>query len=292
MRKATELSKAKEELIENNIPVTTIGEHGYVALIGVYGSDSHIANVARTTSSSKSKDDRSLLRYLVRNRHTSPLEFAKLEFELALPIFVDRQLIRHRMSSTNEVSARYAELPSETWDIPLSRVVGKPKEGSSRQGSGDDSFLDKTKLFIKNLMNNSMKEAVNTYKGLTGKGLSLEVARSVLPLSTFTRKRWMIDLHNLLHFLELRLDPHAQEEIRLYAQAIADFVKIKFPIIWKAFEDYRLNALTFSNDELEIMLEAINIESILLKLKEETILGVTEKQEFIKKLNSIQKRRL
>lgn len=287
-KQAPALAQAKQELIEKNIPFIEIGKHGYVALIGHYGSDDHICDVTRITSSSKGKDNESLIRYLIRNRHTSPFEFSLLEFEVALPIGVERQWIRHRTSSTQEVSARYSQLPGEIWDLPLDRIVKAPSGNNNRQGSGED-FSDNEKPWFTERYNFSTENAVNTYDEFIDRGMAPEVARMHLPLSTFTRKRWKCDLHNLLHFLGLRMDPHAQKEIRDYADAVAHYTKQLFPITYKAFEDYRLNAITLSATEIELLRSWIDSD-VLNVVNESHVygkLGKTELIEFKAKLERL-----
>lgn len=303
MSKAPTLEKAKQELKERNIPLIEVDKFGYVALIGHYGSDDHICEVARLTSNSKSKDNESLIRYLMRNRHSSPFEFADIEFEVALPIFVERQWIRHRTGKTNEISARYSELPGETWELPLERLVHSPTGGSSsRQGSGLPFNSDEHNWFLERY-NFSVQNAVNTYSEFCTKDLAPEVARMHLPLSTYTRKRWKCDLHNLLHFLGLRIDGHAQKEIQNYANAVATFTKQLFPISYQAFEDYRMNAVTFSKQECEILrrylnssgpwtvdylIDSVNNEDFLNNLKKDGVkFGKTELQEFKNKLKKV-----
>lgn len=287
-KQAPALAQAKQELLEKNIPFIEIGKHGYVALIGHYGSDDHICSVTRITSSSKGKDNESLIRYLIRNRHTSPFEFSLLEFEVALPIGVERQWIRHRTSSTQEVSARYSQLPGEIWDLPLDRIVKAPSGNNNRQGSGED-FSDNEKPWFTERYNFSTENAVNTYDEFIDRGMAPEVARMHLPLATFTRKRWKCDLHNLLHFLGLRMDLHAQKEIRDYADAVAHYTKQLFPITYKAFEDYRLNAITFSATEIELLRSWVD-SNVLNVVNESHVygkLGKTELIEFKAKLERL-----
>ncbi len=301
--KAPTLEKAKQELREKNIPLIEVDKFGYVALIGHYGSDDHICEVARLTSNSKSKDNESLIRYLMRNRHSSPFEFCDIELEVALPIFVERQWIRHRTGKTNEVSARYSELPGECFELPLNRLVHSPTGNSSRQGSGLPFPPEEFEYFIERY-NFSVQNAINTYSEFCTKDLAPEVARMHLPLSTYTRKRWKCDLHNLLHFLGLRIDGHAQKEIQNYANAVATFTKQLFPISYQAFEDYRMNAVTFSKQECQILriylepyfkgdlnwlISSVNEEDFLKNIKEDfqIKLGKTELQEFKNKLKKV-----
>lgn len=292
-KQATNLLTAKQELIDNGFKVISIGKYGYVALTGHFGSDHHIAETARLTSGSKGKDDESLIRYLLRKRHTSPFEFCMIEFETALPIFVERQWIRHRTGKTNEVSARYSQLPGEIFELSDDRIVYAPEANHNRQGSGNQ-FPEGEWDYFKDRYNFSTENAVNTYNEFITKGMAPEVARMHLPLSTFTRKRWQCDLHNLLHFLGLRVDPHAQKEIRDYANAVADFVKELFPITWKAFEDYRLNSITLSAQEIDLLKEICKYlpyntkELIQTHLNENNSkLGKTELIEFKIKLEKL-----
>lgn len=290
LKKATNLTEAKQELITNGFKVTSIGKYGYVALTGHFGSDHHIAETARLTSGSKGKDDESLIRYLLRKRHTSPFEFCMVELETALPIFVERQWIRHRTGKTNEVSARYSQLPGEIFELTEDRIVYAPEANHNRQGSGE-KFPEGAFAWFQERYNFSTENAVNTYNEFIEKGMAPEVARMHLPLSTFTRKRWQCDLHNLLHFLGLRVDVHAQKEIRDYANAVADFVKELFPITFKAFEDYRLNALTLSAQEIEILKQLIETSDLVNLVDFEELpgerLGKTELIEFKAKLERL-----
>lgn len=293
IKQATGLIEAKQQLIDNNVQVKSIGEYGYVALKGHYGNDDHICEVARLTSGSKGKDNESLIRYLLRKRHTSPFEFCNIEFEVALPIFVERQWIRHRTGKTNEVSARYSKLPGEVFSLPLDRIVKAPQVNANRQGSGEE-FSEKEKPYFIERYNFSVENAVNTYDEFIEKGMAPEIARAHLPLGTFTRKRWQCDLHNLLHFLGLRVDPHAQKEIRDYANAVAEFTKELFPITFKAFEDYRLNSVTFSAQEVEILRELIQTSDLVNLVNFENFqnlpgerLGKTEIIEFKSKLEKL-----
>ncbi len=261
---------------------------GMLPLIGHYGSDDHICDVTRITSSSKGKDNESLIRYLIRNRHSSPFEFCDIEFEVADPIFVERQWIRHRTGKTNEVSARYSQLPGEIFELPLDRIVKAPSGSNNRQGSGESFSNEEKPRFLK-AYNENTQESVELYNDFCESGMAPEVARMHLPLATYTRKRWKCDLHNLLHFLGLRMDPHAQKEIRDYADAVAFYTKQLFPITYKAFEDYRLNAVTFSSNELKLIKDWINPE--ILNVVSEShaygVLGKTELIEFKKKLERL-----
>lgn len=292
-KQAISLSEAKAFLKSKEYPLIEIDTHGYVALIGHYGSDESICQTARMSTNSNNSSVagiESLIRYLIRHKHTSPFEDSFLEFEIALPIFVERQWVRHRTAGLNEVSGRYCELHCETWELPNSRICYEPMEGNSRQGSGNnlpDDMLPR----IHDSYNIAIDNSVNTYKELRSQGMSCEVSRTCLPLNTYTRKRWWCNLHNLLHFLELRIHKTAQKEIRDYADAVAFFTKEKFPITYKAFEDYKLEAVTFSKLEKEILgdvlkiADSTNVLKLIIEGKRKQF-GKTEFNEFINKLSN------
>lgn len=235
------------ELIDQRIPVL---DHGHVILLDYMGSDADIAAAARTSYQGGTRqvsDDRKLIRYLMRHRHTTPFEMASLKFHIKLPIFVERQWIRHRTFSTNEVSARYSVLSEEAYLPALERFAGQSTD--NKQGSGEPL----TPVVAKSAryrMEDSYDDSFGSYGLMLRNGVARELARLPLPVATYTEKVWMGNLHNLLHFLQLRLDEHAQWEIRQYAKAIAGIVEQLFPATWEAFVDYRLEAMTFSKQEL------------------------------------------
>jgi thymidylate synthase (FAD) len=186
----------------------------------------------------------------MRHRHTTPFEMAALKFQVKLPIFVERQWVRHRTFSTNEMSARYSILPEEVYYPPDDRVA--LQSTSNKQGSGApaDDFI--AKCFHDSLQQ-SYEEAFEAYSWALKCDVTRELSRLPLPVATYTEKAWMGNLHNLLHFLELRLAQEAQWEIRQYAQVIAGIVEQLFPLTWEAFVDYRLEAITFSKQELRYL---------------------------------------
>lgn len=285
--KAIPTDKAKQNLVDNGFKVIEIHNHGYIALKGVYGDDSKPAEVARLTSSSKGKKFRNLIRHLIRNRHSTPIEFCGIEFEVALPIFVERQWVRHRMATTNEVSGRYSELPCETWDLLEEYCVYGPQGNANRQGSSDIPLPPDVAKEIARRYKKVQEDAINTYNWAVEQGLTLERARTILPLSIYTRKAWKTDLHNLFHFMQLRMDSHAQSEIREYAFAVAQLVKENFPELYQAFEDYRLNALCFSAPELKLIKKFIYLNQLIEHIEKEEPpenMGKTEYLDFIVKL--------
>lgn len=256
--------------------------HGFVKLIDYMGSDADIAEAARVSYGEKSKSgDRALLRYMMSHRHTSPFEMAELKFHVKLPIFVARQWIRHRTASVNEISGRYTQLKEEHY-IP---DKWRKQSTTNKQGSSDkEVYIDG------DIYNWVMSDTYEQYKEFIRDGVTKEQARIVLPLSIYTEWYWKMDLHNLFHFLSLRLEKHAQQEIREYAETIALVVRDLFPISWEAFVDYRLEAKTFSKQEMEIIkyFKAHPSHSARDKaneLKEQ--LGMTKREidEFIEKID-------
>ena len=242
-------------------------DHGFIELLDHMGSDSAIADAARVSykGAKKMMADSNLIRYLMRNKHTSPFEMCELKFHIKLPIFVARQWVRHRTASINEISARYTELPSDFY-VP-SDV--KSQSERNKQGSGGplkDQGVQ-TELY------DSMCESFRDYSHNLHVGMAREQARIVLPLGTYTEWIWKCDLRNIFHFLSLRLDEHAQWEIREYAKEIYKMVQKLFPVSCAAFDDYILNSVTLSAKEILIMQGKEN----------EMCLGATERMEFKKK---------
>lgn len=246
-------SAAMEELLFRTLPVL---DHGFVRVIDYMGDDSSIVQAARVSYGRGTKttsDDRALIRYLVRHRHTSPLEMAEIKLHVKLPIFVARQWIRHRTASVNEVSARYSILDREFYIPSVEHVAAQ--NSLNKQGRGEQLSYEDAQHAQRLIFENGYRE-FNLYEKLlaepesNGLGVARELARTVLPLSTYTQWYWKCDLHNLLHFLALRMDPHAQLEMRLYADAIAKIVQAWVPLAWEAFVDYRLEGATLSRMEL------------------------------------------
>lgn len=247
--------------------MTKVLDHGHVFLLDHMGSDADICAAARTSyqqGTKKVSNDETLLRYLYRNRHTSPFEMAYLKFHVKAPIFVFRQWHRHRTQSFNEVSARYSELPEEYYVPEVSQVCAQSttnKQGRAEtlpQSLGID-FQNETVL--------QAGSAFETYHDSLSSGVARELARITLPLNTYSEMVFSCNLKNLLDFLALRMDKHAQWEIRQYANAIGEIVKELFPWTWQAFVDYRLNAMTLSAPEIEFLKYGTDI---LLSEREKT----------------------
>jgi thymidylate synthase (FAD) len=227
-------------------------DHGFVRLVDVMGNDSSIVQAARVSYGAGTKsvrDDEALINYLLGHWHTTPFEMPVIRLHIKCPIFVARQWFRHRMASYNEESARYSEM-SECWYTP---AQFRAQDTVNKQGSagtlGDGDF----QFMAQKLYRESHELAWETYQQLLSFGVAREQARAVLPLSMYTEFYVQMNLHNLLHFLRLRLDSHAQYEIRVYAEKIAEIVKLWVPVTWKAFENFRLYSMTLSGEEIAIM---------------------------------------
>jgi thymidylate synthase (FAD) len=231
--------------------------HGFVTLVDYMGNDAAIVQAARVSYGQGTKsirDDRGLIRYLMRHRHTTPFEMVEFKFLIRLPIYVARQMIRHRMVSVNEASARYSIVPDE-YEVPVAEEV-RHQSTRNRQGRGDPLPSDIVERYRANLDRIS-KEAYAAYSEALEQGVARETARLVLPVAYYTQWYWKIDLWNLFHFLSLRLDPHAQEEIRLYAAELATLARAVCPIAYEAFEDFSLGGLNLSSREQRAVKELL-----------------------------------
>jgi thymidylate synthase (FAD) len=228
-------------------PSIDILDHGFVRLVDCMPSripdveesaDHAIAEAARCSYKRGTKsvrDDKMLIRYLMRHNHTSPLEMIEFKFHIKLPIFVARQAIRHRTASVNEMSGRYSEMPEEFY-IPQTNNLRTQSE-VNKQGSEGSIDATQAQAIIDQFTVNC-KGAFQLYREFLNSGVAREQARMVIPLNTYTEWYWKIDLHNLLHFLDLRCDPHAQQEIRVYADAILDLIRPLVPWTIEAWQDY------------------------------------------------------
>jgi thymidylate synthase (FAD) len=229
-------------------------DDGFIRAVDYMGTDQSIVQAARVSygdGTKKVNDDEGLIRYLVRNQHSSPIEMCELKLHVRVPMDCWRQWIRHRTASVNEVSTRY----SIAIDSAQKTDYNKWRLQATENKQGSSGFiideLDGRMLSADEV--NLQEHARNVYKQRLDKGIAREQARKDLPLSTYTEAYWKCDLHNLLHFLRLRLDKHAQLEIRLYAQAIADVVKIWVPYTWSAFSDYILNTVKLTDREIKLI---------------------------------------
>lgn len=229
-------------------------DKGFIRLIDFMGDDSSIVQAARVSYGKGTKsmnEDRGLIRYLMRHQHTSPFEMVEYKFHVKLPIFVARQWIRHRTANVNEYSGRYSEMRDEFYVPEASQL--RVQSSTNKQGRGQQSIPEHKTEFIIDKYAETQKILFEEYNSFLDLGLAREIARINLPLSTYTEWYWKIDLHNLFHFLKLRLDETAQYEIKVYAEIIADIVKHTVPLAYQAFEDYTLNSVKFSAPELKIL---------------------------------------
>jgi thymidylate synthase (FAD) len=253
---------ALEEILYQPLPVL---DRGFVRVIDYMGDDAAIVQAARVSygrGTKKVSDDRGLINYLMRMRHTSPFEMCELKLHVKLPIFVARQWIRHRTANVNEYSARYSVLEDEFY-VPAPEHVAS-QASSNRQGR--DQVLDPARAAaVQETVRTNAEQAYADYLALLNQdqsgapldseraGLARELARIVLPLNTYTEWYWKTDLHNLLHFIALRADPHAQYEIRAYALVLLDVVRRWVPLTCAAFENYRLHAAELSGQALAVL---------------------------------------
>lgn len=237
-----------------------VHDHGFVALVDVMPrlvpegqtADMAIVQAARVSYGAGTKrvqEDRGLIRYLMRHRHTTPFEMVELKFHCAMPIFVARQWIRHRTANVNEYSARYSVVPDRFYRPAPGDV--RLQSASNRQG-GDEPADDATaEAFLAYLDAAEARHA--DYEALLARGVAREQARIGLPQSVYTEWYWKCDLHNVLHFLSLRLDPHAQREIRDYALAMFALLEPVAPVACEAFLDYRLDGVSLSRLEIDAL---------------------------------------
>ncbi|MFN4916650.1 MAG: FAD-dependent thymidylate synthase [Ignavibacteria bacterium] len=240
-------------------------DKGFVRLIDVMGDDAAIVQAARVSYGSGTKkvlEDRGLIRYLLRHAHTTPFEMVEFKFHVKLPIFVARQWIRHRTANVNEYSGRYSEMKDEFYTPNPNDI--RPQSVLNKQGRSEETLPDGMAEQAANAFKAGQDDAYAQYQEFLEQGIAREIARINLPVSNYTEWYWKIDLHNLFHFLRLRIDSHAQYEIRVFAEAIAELVKPFVPHAWEAFEDYVLNAHRMTAPELKVLkhlLEAMEFPS-------------------------------
>ncbi|MEK7475249.1 MAG: FAD-dependent thymidylate synthase [Candidatus Coatesbacteria bacterium] len=246
---------ALEAVLGRAFPVL---DHGFVRVVDYLGDDAAIVQAARVSYGRGTKsvsNDRGLIRYLLRHAHTTPFEMCEIKFHVKLPIFVARQWVRHRTASVNEMSGRYSILDREFYS-PQPAVLGV-QDASARQGRGKALPGPQARRILSILKRDATTAYAHYGEFLGPRGteqpLARELARIGLPVSFYTQWYWKIDLHNLLHFIALRLTGHAQFEIRAYAQAMAAIVKRWVPLAWEAFDDYRMSAVRLSRVEAGVV---------------------------------------
>jgi thymidylate synthase (FAD) len=262
---------ALEVLLYEAIPVL---DHGFVRVIDYMGDDAAVVQAARVSygrGTRKVSEDAGLIRYLMRHRHSTPFEMCELKLHVKLPVFVARQWIRHRTANVNEYSARYSILDREFYvpapeHLAAQSSVNRQGRGDVLQGAEAEQVLawlreDATRTYdrYRSMLN---EDEDGNVLDETRVGLARELARMNLTLNTYTQWYWKTDLHNLLHFLALRADAHAQYEIRAYAEALFPVMAAWVPLTWAAFQDFRLTAQTFSGPMLACLRRMLAGESV------------------------------
>lgn len=241
--------ESAEQLLDQEIQVL---DKGFVRLVDYMGSDERIVQSARVSYGSGTKSfrqDKGLINYLMRNEHTSPFEQVILTFHTKMPIFVARQWVRHRTARLNEISGRYSIMKDEFYVPESGQMRGQSDD--NKQARSDEVVGNAAEMIAE--MEADQKLIYDHYTGMVEGGLAREIARSNLPLSLYTEWYWQIDLHNLFRFLHLRMDSHAQYEIRVYAEAMAQCAKAVAPIAYDAFEEHILNSVRLSRQECVAM---------------------------------------
>jgi thymidylate synthase (FAD) len=278
-----------EKVLYEAIPVL---DHGFIRVIDYMGDDSSIVQSARVSygkGTKKVSTDEGLIKYLMRHRHSTPFEMCEIKYHVKLPIFIARQWIRHRTANVNEYSARYSILDKEFY-LPAKDQLAAQSQ-SNRQGRGD-VLQGKQAEEVLNILKEDATRTYDNYEKLLNErfdgtkidenktGLARELARMNLTLNTYTQWYWKTDLLNLLNFLFLRADDHAQYEIRVYAQTMLDTVKRWVPITYQAFMDYRVGAAEISSKGLKIIKSMISGKKVS---QEESGLSQRECNELMEK---------
>ena len=266
-----------EKILYKPIPVL---DHGFIRVIDYMGNDSSIVQAARVSygvGTKRVQEDRGLINYLMRHGHSTPFEMCEIKLHVKLPIFVMRHWVRHRTANINEYSARYSVLSNEFY-IPELEQIARQSE-TNKQGKSDVAMDAAKGQEVVDTLDDFSKSAYEKYSHmLDDLGLTRELARTILPVSVYTEMYWKIDLHNLLHFLKLRADSHAQYEIRCYANKILDIVKAWVPFTYDAFVNYRQNAVSVSKKCIELNKRMLKGEKIT---QENSGLSKGEWQEFL-----------
>jgi len=250
-------------------------DHGFIRVIDYMGDDSAIVQAARVSYGKGTKainKDQGLINYLMRHRHTTPFEMCDIKFHIKLPIFVARQWIRHRTASVNEYSARYSILGNEFYLPEREHLAVQSK--TNNQGREDEALPEAEASKVLNILKSDAINCYDHYISMMNEdeggniidenasGLTRELARMNLTLNYYTEWYWKINLHNLLHFIALRADPHAQYEIRAYADVMLDIVRKWVPFASNAFEEYRMNGMNFSRKEIESLKKMLKGEKV------------------------------
>ncbi|HEX6976815.1 MAG TPA: FAD-dependent thymidylate synthase [Patescibacteria group bacterium] len=296
------INPGAEKWLGVKIPVL---DHGFLYLVDYMGNDQSVEQAARVSYGAGTRsvnETTGLVRYLRRHHHTTPFEMAVLKIHAKMPIVVARQWVRHRTASINEESARYSILSNEFY-IPEPSVIGV-QASSNRQGRGETVDLEYAEQFRKDLEANSVSQydLYDYYLNSTEDGkqedverpmIARELARLPLGVNVYTQWYWEANLHNIFHFLALRADPHAQYEIRVYAEAMAKIIEDAFPISWKAFEDYEMKATQLTLPEKTVLTTLLNgnvqftKSDILTVADSQGLTNKRERQELLDKFKSL-----
>lgn len=259
----TPIERPSSSFLNNILGIQfNILDHGFVRVVDYMGNDNSIVQAARTSYGKGTKEiseDANLIRYLLRHRHTSCFEMADLKLHIKMPIFIARQWIRHRTASVNEYSARYSLMEDEFYIPEYEQLAVQSND--NKQGRGELLSKDKAKIVRDILIEDSQRTYDNYDKMVDEDGdikLARELARINLTINCYTQWYWKINLHNLLHFLTLRIDSHAQYEIRIYAKLIAEILQGWCPITYQAWMDYQVNAISVSNKHKVMISNMIN----------------------------------
>lgn len=283
---------ALEEILYNEIKVL---DHGFIRVVDYMGDDFSVVQAARVSYGRGTKQlsqDRGLIRYLMRHRHTTPFEMCDIKFHIKLPIFVARQWIRHRTASINEYSARYSILAKEFY-LPRNEDI-TPQSKTNKQGRSEEVISEQLSMRVLEILKSDAERCYQHYEEMLNEdseghivnsenvGIARELARINLPLNYYTEWYWKVNLHNLLHFLSLRGSKHAQYEIRAYAKKMIDIVKLWVPYSFEAFEDYVLHSALISKGGLAVVRKMIKGEKVSM---EDSNLSKREWEELMEIVN-------
>ncbi len=274
-------SPAADALIDKPLPVL---DHGFVRLVDYLGSDARIVQAARVSYGEGTKsvrEDAALIDYLLRHKHTSPFEQVVITFHLKMPIFVARQWLRHRTARLNEISGRYSVMRDEFY-LPRPHEV-RHQSAANKQGSDEREVDAELAAHVVELLGEGQRRSYHEYEELLERDVARELARVNLPLSLYTEMYWQCDLNNLFHFLRLRLDWHAQYEIRAYGDAIAKVVQAVCPVAYEAFEEHVLHGRELARSELELLRSALDLGKLAAALADSGM-RPRRRAEFLAKL--------
>ena len=289
------ISEALEEHLYTPIPLL---DHGFIRVVDYMGNDSSIVQAARVSygkGTKKLSQDKGLINYLMRHRHTTPFEMCDIKFHIKLPIFVARQWIRHRTASVNEYSARYSILSKEFYIPHRDNLL--PQSTINKQGRDDNHLSDDEAARVLELLKDDSERNYAHYEEMMNtdnegniideskQGIARELARMNLSLNYYTEWYWKINLHNLLHFVSLRADPHAQYEIRVYADAILELIKQWVPFTYEAFEEHVMHGVKLSRSAFKAIKDMIDGKEVL---QESSGMSQREWREFQELLNTHQ----